>query len=156
MRAASAVARKSSSQAQMVSLRGLATGSRGKVVDGSIPPPSEFKENKAVLDAMEDDLDELVSKVQAGGGERAQGRHKARNKLLARERIDALVDAGTPFLELSTLAGHDMYGDWVPSGGVVTGIGRVQGVECVIVANDATVKGGTVSVLHEQQRHLIA
>jgi 3-methylcrotonyl-CoA carboxylase beta subunit len=63
--------------------------------------------------------------------------------MLARERVDGLVDPGTPFLELSTLAGYDMYGDWVPSGGIITGIGSVSGVECVIVANDATVKGGT-------------
>jgi len=141
MRVASGLARKSSTA--QFSLRTLSTGSRGRVLDGSLPPPSEYAENRAVMDGMQFDLEELVAKVQAGGGERAQSRHKLRNKLLARERIDALVDAGTPFLEMSTLAGYNMYGDWVPSGGVVTGIGRVQGVECVIVANDATVKGGT-------------
>lgn len=119
------------------------TSSCGKVLDGSLPPPSEYAENKSVMDAMQVDLEELVGKIHKGGGERAQQRHKARNKLLARERIDQLVDPGAPFLELSTLAGHDMYGDWTPSGGVVTGIGRVRGVECMIVANDATVKGGT-------------
>ena len=139
--AASALARKSLTA--QFSLRYLSTGSRGRVLDGSLPPPSEYAENRAVMDGIQFDLEELVAKVQAGGGERAQSRHKSRNKLLARERIDTLVDAGTPFLEMSTLAGYNMYGDWVPSGGVVTGIGRVQGVECVIVANDATVKGGT-------------
>ena len=72
-------------------------------------------------------------------------KHKSRGKLLARERINGLLDPGSPFLELSTLAGHGMYGsdDGVPSGEVVTGIGRVSGIECMVVANDATVKGGT-------------
>lgn len=78
-----------------------------------------------------------------GGGQRAQDKHKARGKLLPRERINKLLDEGSPFLELSPLAGHELYDDFVPSGGVVTGIGRVHGQEVMIVANDATVKGGT-------------
>jgi 3-methylcrotonyl-CoA carboxylase beta subunit len=82
--------------------------------------------------------------VRAGGGARAAERHAARGKLLARDRITALLDPGSPFLELSPLAGHALYeGDAVPSGGIVTGIGRVQGQEVMVVANDATVKGGT-------------
>lgn len=79
----------------------------------------------------------------AGGGERAQEKHHSRGKMLPRERIDKLLDAGSPFLELSPLAGHRLYEDDVPSGGIITGIGRVQGQEVMIVANDATVKGGT-------------
>ena len=73
----------------------------------------------------------------------ARKRHTARGKLLARDRVDLLLDPGTPFLELSPLAAHGLYGGEVPAAGIVTGIGRVSGRECVIVANDATVKGGT-------------
>ncbi len=80
---------------------------------------------------------------QLGGGETARERHLARNKLLPRDRVAALIDPGSPFLELSQLAAYGLYGDEVPSAGIVTGIGRVSGRECVIVANDATVKGGT-------------
>lgn len=95
------------------------------------------------MDSLVADLKTTLGKIHQGGGENAKMKLRARNKLAARERIDALVDAGSPFLEVGTLAGYDMYGDWVPSGGIVTGIGRVNGVECMIVANDATVKGGT-------------
>src|SRR6202043_925020 len=78
-----------------------------------------------------------------GGGEASRTRHVSRGKLLPRDRIEALLDPGTPFLELSQLAAHGMYGNAVPSAGIITGIGRVSGRECVIVCNDATVKGGT-------------
>ncbi len=78
-----------------------------------------------------------------GGSEEARAKHRARGKLLARERIDALLDPGTPFLEIGQLAAWDLYGGEVPGAGLVTGIGRVSGAECMIVANDATVKGGT-------------
>ncbi|TEA36254.1 hypothetical protein DBR06_SOUSAS18910021, partial [Sousa chinensis] len=79
-----------------------------------------------------------------GGGEKARARHISRGKLLPRERVDNLIDPGSPFLELSQFAGYQLYGDEeVPAGGIITGIGRVSGVECIIVANDATVKGGT-------------
>lgn len=81
--------------------------------------------------------------VRAGGGVTAVERHRSRGKLTARERVDMLLDAGSPFLELSPLAAHQLYEDVVPSGGIVTGIGRVQGQEVMVVANDATVKGGT-------------
>src|SRR4029434_10361402 len=77
------------------------------------------------------------------GGERARQRHVDRGKLLPRERVDALLDPGTPFLELSPLAAHGMYDDQAPAAGIITGIGRVSGRECLIVCNDATVKGGT-------------
>lgn len=101
--------------------------------------------------ALVQTLKDTLVTVEAGGGEVASARHKGRGKLLARERIEAMVDPGTPFLEISPLAGVEMdvtgggnagVGS-VPAGGVVAGIGRVSGVECMIVANDATVKGGT-------------
>src|SRR6201999_1230162 len=81
--------------------------------------------------------------VALGGGERARERHTSRGKLLPRERVDRLLDPGAPFLELSPLAAHGMYGGDAPGAGMITGVGRVSGRECVIVANDATVKGGT-------------
>jgi 3-methylcrotonyl-CoA carboxylase beta subunit len=98
------------------------------------------------LEAMDEILAEFRSKTGValtGGGEDAVAKHKKRGKLLARERIEALVDGGSPFLEFSTLAANGMYGDEAPGAGIVTGIGRIHGRECVIVANDATVKGGT-------------
>jgi 3-methylcrotonyl-CoA carboxylase beta subunit len=104
----------------------------------------QFKENKAAMDRLVQDLRAKVQKFQMGGGDRARERHLARKKLLPRDRIDALLDPGTAFLELSQFAGYEMYGDEeVPCGGIITGIGRVSGVECVIVCNDPTVKGGS-------------
>ena len=103
----------------------------------------EFQQNSATMVALVDDLRAKVSTLQEGGGERARSRHLARGKLLPRERIDELLDPGSPFLELSQLAAYDMYAGEVPSAGVITGIGRISDQECVIVANDATVKGGT-------------
>src|SRR6478672_11892058 len=94
-----------------------------------------------------DDLRARLARVRQGGSERARQKHTDRGKLLARDRVDRLLDAGSPFLELAPLAAYGMYGEAddfaVPSAGVVAGIGRVSGRECVIVANDATVKGGT-------------
>jgi 3-methylcrotonyl-CoA carboxylase beta subunit len=89
------------------------------------------------------ELERELERVRAGGGEKAVERHRDRGKLTARERIAALCDPGTPFLELSALAAHGMYEDAAPGAGIVTGIGTVSGRRCVIVANDATVKGGT-------------
>jgi 3-methylcrotonyl-CoA carboxylase beta subunit len=89
------------------------------------------------------DLRAEVGKASLGGDERARQRHTARGKLLPRDRLDHLLDPGAPFLELSQLAAHDMYGGEVPAAGIITGIGRIAGRECVIVVNDATVKGGT-------------
>ncbi|MBI5786645.1 MAG: methylcrotonoyl-CoA carboxylase [Rhodocyclales bacterium] len=103
----------------------------------------DFRANAAAMRALIDDLREKSAKVSRGGTPEARDKHLARGKLLARDRIDALLDPGAPFLELSALAAWDMYGGDISSAGVVTGIGRVAGVECVIVANDATVKGGT-------------
>ena len=88
-------------------------------------------------------LDTLLAHIAKAGGDKAVARHKARGKLTARERIQTLLDPGSPFLELSPLAAHEVYGEDVPAAGLVAGIGRVSGVECVIAANDATVKGGS-------------
>jgi 3-methylcrotonyl-CoA carboxylase beta subunit len=95
------------------------------------------------LRELSGELRERLAGVRLGGGEQARRRHVDRGKLLVRHRIDLLLDPGSPFLELSPLAAWDLYDDAVPSAGIVTGIGRVEGTECVVVANDATVKGGT-------------
>ncbi|MBX3528845.1 MAG: methylcrotonoyl-CoA carboxylase, partial [Rhodoblastus sp.] len=103
----------------------------------------EFKANAAAMRGLVDDLRDKFSTVAAGGGAEACKRHVSRGKLLPRERVDHLVDPGAPFLEVGQLAAFGMYDNDAPSAGVITGVGRVQGVECMIVANDATVKGGT-------------
>src|SRR5579872_3186588 len=103
----------------------------------------EFQENARSLQQQIDQLSKNIQLVQQGGGEDAIARHRKRNKLLARERIQLLLDPGAPFLELSPLAAWGMYDGDAPSAGIVTGIGRVCEQEVVIVANDATVKGGT-------------
>jgi len=103
----------------------------------------EFSENAAHMQAQVDDLNRLVSQLAQGGGEKACKRHTDRGKLLPRERINALIDKNSAFLEISQLAAWEVYDDYVPCAGVVAGIGRVSGIECIIVANDATVKGGT-------------
>jgi 3-methylcrotonyl-CoA carboxylase beta subunit len=104
---------------------------------------TEFAANAEAMRALVTDLHERVAEVQQGGGETARKRHLARNKMLARERIAGMIDPGSPFLELSQLAAYGLYDNEVPSAGIVTGIGRVAGRECVVIANDATVKGGT-------------
>jgi 3-methylcrotonyl-CoA carboxylase beta subunit len=102
-----------------------------------------FAANAAAMRAVVADLREKVAAIREGGGEEARRRHLARGKLLPRERVRALLDPGSPFLELSQLAAWGMYDGEVPAAGIVTGIGRIMGRECVVVANDATVKGGT-------------
>ncbi|HEX7127696.1 MAG TPA: carboxyl transferase domain-containing protein [Thermodesulfobacteriota bacterium] len=104
---------------------------------------AEFEANRRHNEALAAQLRERLARVRMGGGPEARARHAARGKLLVRERIDRLLDPGTPFLELSPLAAHDLYGGEAPGAGLVTGIGVVHGREVVIVANDATVKGGT-------------
>jgi len=104
---------------------------------------SEHLANRAAMDAILAEYRAKMDQAMLGGGEDAVAKHKKRKKMLARERIDALLDEGSPFLEFSTLAANGMYDDDGPSAGIVTGIGRIHGRECVIVANDATVKGGT-------------
>ena len=102
-----------------------------------------FARNRSVLAEQVDRLRQDVGQIADGGGAAARERHTGRGKLLPRERVRLLLDEGAPFLELSQLAAWGMYGDAVPAAGLITGIGRVSGRECVIVANDATVKGGT-------------
>jgi 3-methylcrotonyl-CoA carboxylase beta subunit len=103
----------------------------------------EFQANAAAMQSAVDDLRSVVQKIAQGGGEESRRKHLARGKLLPRERVQRLLDPGTPFLEFSQLAAYGMYGDAAPGAGVITGVGRVSGIECVIVGNDATVKGGT-------------
>lgn len=103
-----------------------------------------YQENYEQMRALVDQLHERAQSVRKGGGEKARALHVSRGKLLPRERVDSLIDPGSPFLEFSQFAGYQLYGnEEVPAGGIITGIGRVSGVECMIVANDATVKGGT-------------
>ena len=107
------------------------------------PKSEEFVTNAKALKVLVDDLDATLARVREGGGEDARARHTRRGKLLPRERIAKLIDPGTELLEFSALAGHGLYHDDVPAAGIITGIGRVSGRDCVLVVNDATVKGGT-------------
>ncbi|UWU72590.1 carboxyl transferase domain-containing protein [Bradyrhizobium sp. NC92] len=107
------------------------------------PSSSDFARNSEAMRGLVADLREKLAQVAGGGGEASRQRHTARGKMLARERVDLLVDPGTSFLELSPLAAYGLYGGDVHSASVVTGVGRISGRECVIVANDATIKGGT-------------
>ncbi len=102
-----------------------------------------FAANADSMRALVADLRAKVAEIRLGGGERARQRHLARGKLLPRDRVARLLDPGTPFLEFSQLAAHEVYGEPIAAAGVITGIGRIAGRECVIVANDATVKGGS-------------
>jgi 3-methylcrotonyl-CoA carboxylase beta subunit len=107
------------------------------------PRADAFRANAERSRALVDDLRATVALAGGGGGEAARARHVGRGKLLPRERLERLLDPGAPFLELSQLAAHGMYGGEVPAAGIITGVGRVSGRECVVVVNDATVKGGT-------------
>ena len=107
------------------------------------PRSQDFLDNLAYHRSLVDELDARLARAAEGGGENARTRHTERGKLLARDRITALLDPGSPFLEIAPLAAEGMYDDAAPAAGIVCGIGRVQGQEVVIVANDATVKGGT-------------
>jgi len=114
------------------------------VISTAIDSKSEtFRGNAANLRKLTDDLKAELARTAEGGGARAREKHVARGKLLPRERIRALLDPGSPFLELSPLAAHGMYEGAAPAAGIITGIGRVNAIEVVVVANDATVKGGT-------------
>jgi 3-methylcrotonyl-CoA carboxylase beta subunit len=104
---------------------------------------AEFVENAAVMGKLVSELQEKLAHVRAGGGEKAVAKHVERGKLLPRERVDRLLDPGSPFLELGALAAWELYDGAAPAAGLITGIGRVSGQLCMIVANDATVKGGT-------------
>eukprot|EP00040_Diaphanoeca_grandis_P029455 m.172544 g.172544 ORF g.172544 m.172544 type:complete len:565 (-) comp31692_c0_seq1:581-2275(-) len=103
----------------------------------------DFKENTKNMQAVVEDFKIQSKRITEGGPEKVRTRHIGKGKLMVRDRIKNLVDPGSPFLELGLFAGYGLYGDWIPAAGVVTGIGRVSGQECMIVANDATVKGGT-------------
>jgi len=103
----------------------------------------EFRANTEAMAALVADLRRIADQIRQGGGEAARARHLSRGKLLPRDRVRALIDPVSPFLEVGQLAAHGLYGGEVPSAGLITGIGRVSGRECMIVANDATVKGGT-------------
>src|SRR5450631_634524 len=103
----------------------------------------EFRSNAAQMHALTKELSRRRAEAALGGPVRARERHAARGKLLPRERVLRLIDPGTPFLELSPLAANGMYEDAIHGAGLITGIGRVEGRECVIVVNDATIKGGT-------------
>ncbi|PCJ96592.1 MAG: methylcrotonoyl-CoA carboxylase [Zetaproteobacteria bacterium] len=122
----------------------------------SIDPLSDdFKVNCDAMAVLVSDLNDLISKISLGGGDKARERHLGHGKLLPRDRIDHLLDSGSPFLEFSPLAAYDVYDDVVPAAGIITGLGRVSGLEVVIVCNDATVKGGTYYPL-SVKKHLRA
>jgi 3-methylcrotonyl-CoA carboxylase beta subunit len=104
---------------------------------------AEYAANAEANRHLAGELRALVGKIAAGGSAAARSQHESRGKMFVRDRIDRLLDPGSPFLEIGQLAGHELYGDWIPAGGIVAGIGRVSGLECMVVANDATVKGGT-------------
>ncbi len=114
------------------------------VIESKIDPRSEsFAANEAAMRALVDELHQNIDRIAEGGGAARAERHKKRGKLLARERIARLVDPGAPFLELGQFAAWQMYTGDVNAAGIITGIGRIADVECMIVANDPTVKGGT-------------
>src|SRR6201988_2323926 len=107
------------------------------------PASSDFARNAEAMRALVVELREKLDQVAGGGGEASRIRHTSRGKMLARERVDLLIDPRTAFLELSPLAAYGLYGGDVHSASIITGVGRISGRECMIVANDATIKGGT-------------
>ena len=107
------------------------------------PKSSDFSQNAEAMRGLVADLRDKLKEVAGGGGKASRARHTSRGKMLARQRVDLLLDPGTAFLEMSPLAAHGLYGGDVHSASVVTGVGRISGRECVVVANDATIKGGT-------------
>ncbi|MCB1982686.1 MAG: methylcrotonoyl-CoA carboxylase, partial [Rhodoferax sp.] len=107
------------------------------------PRSDEFQASAQAMRLLVADLNDKLAQVALGGGEAARAKHSARGKLLPRERVEMLLDADTPFLEVGALAGLGLYDGAAPGGGIVAGIGRVAGVECMVVCNDATVKGGS-------------
>lgn len=104
---------------------------------------AQFLQNQKAMSLQVHLLQEHLERIRRGGGEKTQTRHKAKGKLLPRERIDVLLDRGTAFLELSQMAAFNLYSESVPAAGIITGIGRIAGHQCMIICNDATVKGGT-------------
>lgn len=114
------------------------------IIESRINPRSQdYTDNARAMQAQLDDLSRQLAQTALGGSESSRAKHVARGKLLPRDRVENLIDPGSPFLELSPMAAHGMYDGDAPGAGVITGIGRIAGNECVIVCNDATVKGGT-------------
>ncbi|CUJ56736.1 methylcrotonoyl-CoA carboxylase [Achromobacter xylosoxidans] len=114
------------------------------IIESRINPRSQdYTDNARAMQAQLDDLSQQLARTALGGSESSRAKHVARGKLLPRDRVEQLIDPGSPFLELSPMAAHGMYDGDAPGAGVITGIGRIAGTECVIVCNDATVKGGT-------------
>ena len=114
------------------------------IIESRINPRSQdYTDNARAMQAQLDDLAQQLTQTALGGSEASRAKHVARGKLLPRDRVEQLIDPGSPFLELSPMAAHGMYDGDAPGAGVITGIGRIAGTECVIVCNDATVKGGT-------------
>lgn len=114
------------------------------VIQSKLSPNSaDFQQNAAAMQTLVDDLKTKLGNIAQGGSEAARAKHVARGKLLPRERVERLLDPGTPFLEVAPMAAYNMYDADIPAAGVIAGIGRVAGIECMIVCNDATVKGGT-------------
>lgn len=107
------------------------------------PRSQEFVDKQNAMQELVNDLHNNVNKIKLGGGEKSKARHESRGKLFVRDRIEKLIDPGSPFLEVGQFAGFGVYDDYTPCAGVVAGVGRVSGVECMIIGNDATVKGGT-------------
>ena len=114
-----------------------------QLTSGLNPRSEEFRANAAAMRALVDDLNARLAEIAQGGGEAARAKHLARGKLLPRDRVEMLLDPDTPFLEVAPLAALNLYDNAAPSAGLIAGIGRVSGVECMVVCNDATVKGGT-------------
>src|SRR5277367_334404 len=120
-----------------------ATKPMARIVSKIDSRSKEFADNRAAMQPLVDDLRATLQRNAAGGSKAARDKHTKAGKLLARERISALLDPGSPFLELSALAAQGVYSEELPAAGLITGIGRVSGRECMVVANDPTVKGGT-------------
>jgi acetyl-CoA carboxylase carboxyltransferase component len=138
-----------------LSLTGNGTSDRSRIPSRLDAASRDFETNATQMRALVADLRDRLERVREGGGAQALAKHRARNKLTARERVDALCDPATPFLEFSALAGDGIYADPTPSAGIVTGIATVAGRHCVVIANDATVKGGTYYPL-TAKKHLRA
>jgi 3-methylcrotonyl-CoA carboxylase beta subunit len=126
------------------------------VLKSAVAPDSQrFAANKAATEQLVEDLRSKVALIAQGGGPKARAKHIARGKLLPRERIAALIDPGMPFLEFSQFAAYEVYAETLPAAGLISGMGRIGGQECVVIANDATVKGGTYYPL-TAKKHLRA
>src|SRR5690349_6272934 len=114
------------------------------ILESSIDAQSkEFRANAAQMRALVEVLNKRRAEAALGGNEKAREKHVARGKLLPRERVTRLIDPGSPFLELSPLAANGLYGEPIHGAGIITGVGRIEGRECLIVCNDSTIKGGT-------------